>query len=633
MTDKTSVQQTLKLLAKTPGLWQERLQNAAAVRRDLEEQWARNERTYLYGDPNEEHDSQLDGIDIKVNRVKGLVETSHAATTLNNPRGKVYPRMGGDSHAAAWAEKWVNQQWQQQEALKEFRRTAIDVEIIGHGWCKVGWRHIETEIEIETQPETTELETLDPYDNAETLTDTQKRTVTVVSEPYVDRVSPFDVWVDPTAANIDDVRYIVQRVFRTVNDIRNDESYDPKTRRKVTGAIAGVIGEETAMFSRYSGLNQHESDEIASEYDRLVAVYEYWSLEDDYHWGVWCGGADGWLIKPEPWPLEEHPFILIRDGGTSSTFYPVGQVHPVISLQQELNFIRNKQLEFVDNYAPKLMMDDSSLNEVTVGDISESEPLTVVRVKLPPNRTLNELVLPLPQPPMPQDWLAMSEIIARDIDQVGAIPDYAHPTNRARSATEAALQQDQTSVRAQEKNNLYERAAATIMRRWVGLAQKYLDLAIPIKLSDDDQNVKPKFVRMIRQNIQSQMEFEFKIEVSSMAPRDDVVNRMEAVQLIQTLFPLMQAGIVNPKPAIEKLLTSFGVTNVDDYMTEEQGWRFPPPVFASPTTQRTPAPQPQGTPGGGPQLGQQGTQQGQPGAGFGTGDKNQTGLPQRGIMR
>ena len=606
------IRREMKKLEASPSVWEERLTTAANQREQFEDVWAACERAYFQGD----HDSEEGpGVDldvgdgsVRVNRIKGLVDTSHAATTLNNPRGKVYPRTGGDATAAVWAEKWLNQSWERYGARGAFREMAKDVATIGHGWLKVGWHHVEQDVEVfefptvaddadavtllsqlsefssENPDMVSDLPDVDDVNRQlETPVEPVSRTETevVMSRPFVERVSPYDMWVDPTAAKMEDIRYIVQRVFRTVNSIRRDESYDKKVRSQVSGGAVANLNRGGSSHSNYTGRNQHYQQGTNNEDDRLVAVYEYWSVEDDHRWGVWCEGSNGWLIAPEPWPMAEHPFLYTKVDGLPSSFYPTGQVYPVLSLQSEINFIRSKQLEFIDNYSPKVLMKEDILVDSTVEDLGSDDPLTVVRLKLKQNQNLHEVVMPLPQPSMPHEWSTMSEVVGRDIDQVGGVPDYAMPSNRRRSATEAAIQQDQSSVRAQEKNNVFEMAAAEVMRRWVAMAQEYLQGVHPLRLTDDQaENINPRFVQMVRQDLVSAAEFEFKIEVSSMAPRDDVVNRLESIQLLNALFPLMQSGVVNPKPAVERVLTSFGVTNVDDFLAESSGvWRFPPPVF------------------------------------------------------
>lgn len=619
MASARQMERDRKKVLRSPEEWQERLQVAVNQRAYYEPIWEACEEAYTKGDVTWSRptvDEVYGGSfseGVRVNRVKPLVDTAHAATTLNHPRIKIYPRVGGDHRAAVWAERWANQMWEKYEAHEEFRAMAKDAHCIGHGWLKTGWHHVEQDRQRQVAGPTveTEAEALaeqliafeeenpeladdlpqeeDVIAGIEEQAEFETITEVVESRPFVERISPYDIWVDPTAARLRDCRYIVQRVFRSIDDVRNDESYNKTTRMKVVGGLDNEI----AIGWEVSGRNQGFQG-VDTFDDRLVAVYEYWSLEDDYMWGVWTPNTDGgWLVDPEPWPVPDLPFIYVPFDPLPSTFYPVGQVFPILNLQTELNSIRTLQLDFLDNYVPKVLMSEDMLSDEMVFDLGSDAPLQVLRAKVPPNGSLRELAIPFPQPGMPLEWPTLSEQVVRDIDFVGGMPDYSTAPNRRRSATEAAIQQDQSAVRAQDKNNIFERAAAETSRRWVGMAQEFLMGEVPVVFTTGDENGEQerRMDYMERHDILSEREFEFKIEVGSMAPRDDAVNRLEKQQLLQQLVPLMQAGVVNPRAVAEMVLIAHGVTNIDDFIVGEQ-WQEPAPPGGSPGQQEEGAPQP-----------------------------------------
>lgn len=644
MVSARQIERDKQKVLRDPGQWEERLRVAVNQRAYYEPIWEACEEAYTKGDVTWSRPtagevyggSFSDGV--RVNRVKPLVDTAHAATTLNHPRAKIYPRVGGDHRAAVWAERWANQMWERYEAHEEFRAMAKDAHCIGHGWLKTGWHHHEEERqrqvagpEIETEAEALAEQLIafeeenpelaadlpqeeDVIGGIEEQAEFESYTEVVESRPFVERISPYDIWVDPTAARLRDARYIVQRVFRSVDDVRNDESYKRSTRMKVVGGLDNEISTGWELSGRNQGFQGVDTFD-----DRLVAVYEYWSLEDDYVWGVWTTNVDGWLIDPEPWPVPELPFIYLPMDPLPSTFYPIGQVFPILNLQTELNSIRTLQLDFLDNYVPRVIMSEDILTDEMVHDLGSDSPLQVLRAKPGPQGSLRELAIPFPQPNMPSEWPMMSEAVVRDIDFVGGMPDYSTAPNRRRSATEAAIQQDQTAVRAQDKNNLFERGAAEVVRRWVGMAQEFLMGEVPVTITpNEDIPQERQMSFMSRQDILSEREFEFHIEVGSMAPRDDAVNRLEKQQLLKELVPLMQAGVINPRAVAEMVLIAHGVTNIDDFIVGEQ-WQEPGAPGGAPGGGEEGAPPPDtgefqpitpgqvpGAPGGSFGLGQEG---------------------------
>ena len=58
---------------------------------------------------------------------------------------------------------------------------------------------------------------------AESITET----MTIVKEdrPFMERVSPFDIYVDPDATCMQDARWITQRIIRPLEEVRADKRY------------------------------------------------------------------------------------------------------------------------------------------------------------------------------------------------------------------------------------------------------------------------------------------------------------------------------------------------------------------------------------------------------------------------
>ena len=52
--------------------------------------------------------------------------------------------------------------------------------------------------------------------------------------PYLERISIFDVFVDPDARHPREMRWIAQRTWRALQDVRVDERYDAKARKGVS---------------------------------------------------------------------------------------------------------------------------------------------------------------------------------------------------------------------------------------------------------------------------------------------------------------------------------------------------------------------------------------------------------------
>ena len=52
--------------------------------------------------------------------------------------------------------------------------------------------------------------------------------------PFLERISPFDMFVDPDARNPKEMAWIAQRIWRPIQDVQVDGRYLPAARKKVS---------------------------------------------------------------------------------------------------------------------------------------------------------------------------------------------------------------------------------------------------------------------------------------------------------------------------------------------------------------------------------------------------------------
>ena len=60
--------------------------------------------------------------------------------------------------------------------------------------------------------------------------------------PFVERISIFDMFVDPDARHPKEMRWIAQRTWRALQDVKVDERYAPSARRQVGAVVVVAVG-------------------------------------------------------------------------------------------------------------------------------------------------------------------------------------------------------------------------------------------------------------------------------------------------------------------------------------------------------------------------------------------------------
>ena len=195
---------------------------------------------------------------IAVNLAFSTINVIAPSVSVNHPKITVKANHPNEEDQAAFVEAVINHLWRHHDFRKPFRRSVKDFLICGHGWLKVGWRFIEQErslgdgereeiydmavgeadmFAVENPAMAGELPT-----NEEIAANLPTTEMTVVEDqPFVERVSPFDMFVDPEATCMEDLTWIAQRVIRPLEEAKEDRRYSPSIRRGLT-ANANKIG-------------------------------------------------------------------------------------------------------------------------------------------------------------------------------------------------------------------------------------------------------------------------------------------------------------------------------------------------------------------------------------------------------
>ena len=91
----------------------------------------------------------------------------------------------------------------------------------------------------------------------------------VEDQAFVERISPFDMMVDPEATCLEDARWICQRIVRPLAEVKKDDRYKRSVRQNLV-ADAGVR-------YRWDGDDERER---YNEVSARVTLYEYYDLEN-----------------------------------------------------------------------------------------------------------------------------------------------------------------------------------------------------------------------------------------------------------------------------------------------------------------------------------------------------------------
>lgn len=506
---------------------------------------------------------------IAVNLAFSTLNVIFPSISVNHPKITVQANKPEFEDQAVITEAVVNYWWRHFDFRKPFRLAAKDFLSIGHGWIKVGYRFVEEEAELDPAEAQAEFESLvaeaDAYaaENPELAGDvptdeeiaanmTETSMIVVEDRPFVERVSPADMLVDPEGTSEEDITWLAQKIVRPIEDVQEDERYKASVRRKVKA--------DTTMKTDY--LTDGEAKKHDSEIER-VTVYEFYDLKA----GTMCvfaEGCDDFLIEPQPMPYAfGHPFVMIRNYDVPNDFYPIGDLEMLEDVQQELNKTRSQMMNHRKKYARKYLFKEGSFDPNGRAALQSDEDNVMVPV-VDDNTPLSEVVVPLQQVPLSADVYNYSEIIEADLDKISGVNEYARgatPEIR-RTATEAAIIQDAANARAADKLAVMEQAIATIARKVVQLAQQFLtgEQVARIVGAEGQQ----LWVPFEADDIQG--EFDFEVEGGSTQPNNETFRRQQAVAMMNSLGPLI-GTVIDPQAIAKHVLQEgFGIKNPSKFI-------------------------------------------------------------------
>lgn len=512
-----------------------------------------------------------------VNIAFATINVIGPSIAINHPHLSVQARKPEDLERAIIAEAVVNYWWKHYKMHPEFRRAVDDFLIMGFGWLKSGYRFVEEDEDLSDEEWDEQFATLAEQADQAALNNPEGAallpnddeiaaaiggTKTVIKEdrPFIERVSPKDVFVNPEATSMQDIKWIAHRMTKDLLEVREDERYNAGARRSVSP--------DTRVKDEYVPRDVSDED---PDFKR-VTVWEFYDVVA----GTVCVFADkgdDFLVDPTDQPFEfGHPFIMLRNYDIPDYFYPMGEMEAIEGLQQELNATRTAQFNDRKQMRRAWLYDPSAFDQAGTNALKSDEDNRMI----PTNgngRPLGEVITPLPSQQLNPQLYEHTQQIQADINNVSATNEYqrGEQSEVRRTATEASMIQDAANSRAADKLAKIERVLTDCGERLVTLAQQFLTEAQVARI--EGKNGVPVWFEFEPDDIQA--EFDFETEAGSTQPKNETQRRNSAMQLLQALGPMMTpdgSGPINTAEVLKHVLTfGFGIKDAGKYLNDQSG--------------------------------------------------------------
>ena len=306
---------------------------------------------------------------IAVNIAFSTVNVIAPAVSVNHPKIVVVPNKPEDEDRAVFVEAVVNHLWRHHDFRTPFRRSVKDFLIFGHGWLKVGWKFLEQErmlgeserdeLFAEAMIES-DVFAMENPDMAGELPDDEQMAASIPTtsmavvedQPFVERVSPYDIYIDPEATCVEDAKWIAQRIVVSLEEAKKDRRYKPSARKNL---------EATSLLNpMYAPTDRQETNQYLSGVIERTVIYEFYDIANNTM-SVMAKDTDEFLVDPMPMPYAYgQPFVMLRNYDVPDHFYPMGDLEAIESLQLELDKTRSQLMNARKRYARKYLYHERS---------------------------------------------------------------------------------------------------------------------------------------------------------------------------------------------------------------------------------------------------------------------------------
>jgi len=383
-------------------------------------------------------------------------------------------------------------------------------------------------------------------------------TQAIVDDLFVERVSPFDVVVDPEARSLKEARWVAVRRWETLEEVKANPNYSNTKDLNGTTMTAQDVSwdmEDRTPPPGYPDMGGQP------DYAMRVELWKYYNL----HEGTVCTLVldHDKFLEETSWsmPFDGGPLVQMRDYVVPDKLWGYGEARLMMALQIELNRTRTQIINHNRRFNRKLLYNERAIG--ADGKQALESRIDGALIRVINDVDLSKAVLPLPDSPLPVDRYQLNNIIESDLTQVTGISDYERGAfqNLRRTATEASIIQDSSSLRQQDKLRRVEDAATEVAKRMKSLAQMFYDHQRWILVTGQGWELPISFNKT---DILG--DFDISVDAGSTQP----ISQQQQQQSAERLYQLLASNpVVNLPEITRELLRAHGMTNPDRFINQQ----------------------------------------------------------------
>lgn len=481
---------------------------------------------------------------------------------------------------AQTAENLLDFQWRRAKATDKLRDATQDMLILGNGFLKVSWDFVEEERDLEdweraeaaVEAETLErgfalLEDRDPQDIEALKGQIRQTAVDILrNEPFVEWVSPYDLFVPPNARRIIDTPWVCHRVSMPKDEVLSNPVYNVQEEDLVSDITVDDTGSEYSAEWRREA-ERHRG--IYSEYDTLdtVTLYEFYDMRARKIMVFQIDSAEPIFEGDLPYNHRYSPFVHMRNySANGHSFWSFGDLENIATLQNMFNEFWSLQIDSARRAGTKYIADEDFAT-AELRDALESDEGDLVAVARTNGMDIGQLIQAIPRLPLSGEILQSKQELEEYIQKVLGINDFQAGGIGAdrMSATAAAVVDGIATLRAQEKIASVETAASDVGNLILLLCQEFMDTPTIMRVSGTRGTE--------WQEVDSDMiwgEYLVSVEGGSTKALNPQTREQQGITILNEIVPIVVQLGFDPIPATESALRMMGLNPEEILVPAEQ---------------------------------------------------------------
>jgi hypothetical protein len=446
------------------GRWAERIRDADAKMSHRYTEWNRYLRHYRMSLSDAESPT---GEAVWVNHFFGLARVILPSIYYRNPEVLVSPGPQTAPISAKIKELLLNYQLQELGFEWEARKSIFDALFFGIGLVKMGFA---PRLQKVTQRDLEESALAEMFGLEEESEEYDQR----VSDklPFILNVSPKHFRIDPLATCAENARWMAFQVWKPVDEVRESKDY----ARSVASTVQAThdADDDEALGNAASSPALYPEHQPRKE--GLVRLDEIWDFEnrkwyvmDSYH----RGNGEKKFLREEDWPypIDGFPAELLVFNPDPESVYGVPDAGTWLNPSNTINLLRTLRFNHVLKANRKIGVRKGAIPEEELKKMTSPDDLAVFFTNEDPAvawRMMEDLNIPT-------DLYNLEDAVRSDMIFLSGVTEQrSRLGEKAKTATEASIIENQARVRDSDRLYIVEKWVTRVVKKLHQLDQLYL---------------------------------------------------------------------------------------------------------------------------------------------------------------